>query len=816
MPKTKETEQKAWRSPGSIRKYVLELRQKNTRTSLTLSDSIAKLHALGQEPESFLRGLGVSETDYRVLAAVPKLLARHIVALKDQRVDFDTLKALVEVGMRSRAKALRQITKGIPVDAEGVRAMEAKYQDRKTSAAAKVYALGRDRLKNALMERVQQQEAQFLESAATLLGEMRRFADEPGNTPRVRDSIIHKSGELLIIFESLFGSEFVPVEDWEILGSKDKLAKHYAQAHYALTELAAGHFHDTLPVIDPKDFRGPSPICEAALKRWTALDSVAFLSGVAPPPAPAKQKITRAVQRLGAIELCAGIGGQALGIQSAGFKLLGLYEKDETAVQTIAVNRPSWQPTQCDIREDGDKLLRDIAERLRTFSDDPSYRVDLIAAALPWRAWDGHGQGLSDPDDLLGTAKGIIEKLRPKSFFFEVAKEFEEARYLKDFNTLTSFFARLGYHTEIFRPHFPDFGIPQARGKIYLIGIQKRFAAKLKLPAMELKDTRGEQPKSSKKLHRRRTLGDILDSVVFAGRTRKRIGESGKEQLMFDKWAKYWTDTYGKKTKVPDLSRGLNNFRKPKAAKTPAPEVRADGTKRRGPKPKEPVAATVENGGPYLPEGFWETWQACGFDIRNRLEKLPGRDGTQRSLIPITPQVLKALQGYPMSWHLIGSTDEQINHVCEATPPVIALAIARAIYAALNSKINDSFISSASAIGADAPETRLVEVTTGDNEILKRWIRLPPSPLSAILNGTEVELKVGKAWHYGIRANRGELTKYLREDDVGHDYDDEDDHYYDGRDEHEFPEDDDHGQEREPVEKPLPGTDAASLVRRLL
>ena len=49
------------------------------------------------------------------------------------------------------------------------------------------------------------------------------------------------------------------------------------------------------------------------------------------------------------IELFAGAGGLALGIEKAGFNTIGLIEFDKTAADTLKYNRPSWNVINDDI-----------------------------------------------------------------------------------------------------------------------------------------------------------------------------------------------------------------------------------------------------------------------------------------------------------------------------------------------------------------------------------------------------------------------------------------------------------------------------------
>ncbi len=93
------------------------------------------------------------------------------------------------------------------------------------------------------------------------------------------------------------------------------------------------------------------------------------------------------------IEICAGAGGQALGLERAGFSHTALVELDRDATQTLRLNRPDWNITQSDIRRirAGDLIA-------------PGDTVRLLAAGCrarpsPWPAgnWDPRMNAISSP-----------------------------------------------------------------------------------------------------------------------------------------------------------------------------------------------------------------------------------------------------------------------------------------------------------------------------------------------------------------------------------------------------------------------------------
>ena len=115
------------------------------------------------------------------------------------------------------------------------------------------------------------------------------------------------------------------------------------------------------------------------------------------------------------IELFAGAGGLALGLEQAGFHHLGLIEKDKDAAATLTLNRPNWNVLCEDITE--------IVERdLETEFGIKRGELDLLSGGAPCQSFSTAGKKLG-LEDTRGTmfyyyAK-FLEKLQPKVFLFE-------------------------------------------------------------------------------------------------------------------------------------------------------------------------------------------------------------------------------------------------------------------------------------------------------------------------------------------------------------------------------------------------------------
>jgi len=103
---------------------------------------------------------------------------------------------------------------------------------------------------------------------------------------------------------------------------------------------------------------------------------------------------------LSALEICAGGGGQALGLERAGLGCAAVVEIDSACCETLRVNRPAWRVIKCDIREISGRDFRGI---------------DLLAGGVPCPPFSIAGKqlGRRDERDLFPEALRIIEESKP-------------------------------------------------------------------------------------------------------------------------------------------------------------------------------------------------------------------------------------------------------------------------------------------------------------------------------------------------------------------------------------------------------------------
>ncbi|MBY0306809.1 MAG: DNA cytosine methyltransferase [Sphingomonas sp.] len=163
------------------------------------------------------------------------------------------------------------------------------------------------------------------------------------------------------------------------------------------------------------------------------------------------------------IEFCAGAGGQAIGLEQAGFRHEALVEIERDFAKTLELNRPGWNV-----------FARDMNE----FDGRPYKGIDLFAAGLPCPPFSVAGKQLGDLDErnLFPAALRLIDEMRPKAVMIENVRGFLSAVF-DDYRTLLkSQLDKLGYHTEWRLLNASDFGVPQLRPRVVIVAIRKDLA----------------------------------------------------------------------------------------------------------------------------------------------------------------------------------------------------------------------------------------------------------------------------------------------------------------------------------------------------
>jgi len=179
---------------------------------------------------------------------------------------------------------------------------------------------------------------------------------------------------------------------------------------------------------------------------------------------PKNASSTVSKDALVAVEICAGAGGQALGLERAGFAHSLLVENDRWACETLRANRPKWKVEERDVRlVDG-----------TTFGP-----IDLLAGGVPCPPFSVAGlqQGSADDRDLFPEMIRLAQEAGPRAVMIENVRGILDSRFDAYRDEISREFEALGYVVFPFRLlNASDYGVPQLRPRAILVAIKRKWA----------------------------------------------------------------------------------------------------------------------------------------------------------------------------------------------------------------------------------------------------------------------------------------------------------------------------------------------------
>jgi DNA (cytosine-5)-methyltransferase 1 len=162
------------------------------------------------------------------------------------------------------------------------------------------------------------------------------------------------------------------------------------------------------------------------------------------------------------LEICAGAGGQSVGLEAAGFDLAAAVEIDHHACETLRKNRPWWKVIENSIAE----------------VDGGDFRgIDLLAGGVPCPPFSIAGKQLGHKDerDLFPEALRLVAESRPPAVLLENVPGFASERFTEYRRNLLRKFARLGYEAQWRVLNACWFGVPQLRPRFVLVAFAGSF-----------------------------------------------------------------------------------------------------------------------------------------------------------------------------------------------------------------------------------------------------------------------------------------------------------------------------------------------------
>lgn len=187
-----------------------------------------------------------------------------------------------------------------------------------------------------------------------------------------------------------------------------------------------------------------------------------------------RKKVNSEVE-LKAIELFAGAGGLALGVEKAGFNTIGLIEIDKNACNTLKLNRPNWNVINENIANISLKNLED-------FFSIKKGELDLLSGGAPCQAFSYAGKrlGLEDTRGTLFYHYALfLKQLQPKMFLFENVKGLLSHDKGKTHETIVNVFKEEGYTIYEKVLNAWNYGVAQKRERLIIVGIRNDLINKL-------------------------------------------------------------------------------------------------------------------------------------------------------------------------------------------------------------------------------------------------------------------------------------------------------------------------------------------------
>lgn len=172
------------------------------------------------------------------------------------------------------------------------------------------------------------------------------------------------------------------------------------------------------------------------------------------------------------LELFAGAGGLALGLEKSGFKCIALNEIDKYACQTLRKNRPNWNVLEGDIKDFDFKEYKN--------------EVDLVTGGFPCQAFSYAGKRLGFADargTLFYEFARVVKEVNPPICIGENVRGLLRHDKGKTLAGMISVLDEIGYNVvpvKILNAIY--YKVPQKRERLFLVGIRKDIDVQYSYP----------------------------------------------------------------------------------------------------------------------------------------------------------------------------------------------------------------------------------------------------------------------------------------------------------------------------------------------
>ncbi|MEU4430279.1 DNA cytosine methyltransferase [Nocardia rhamnosiphila] len=167
------------------------------------------------------------------------------------------------------------------------------------------------------------------------------------------------------------------------------------------------------------------------------------------------------------IEICAGAGGQALGLERAGFEHELAIELDANAVNTLRANR-NWEVLPGDVASVWDP--EDYGPK------SGKRQIDLLAGGVPCPPFSiaGRQLGAHDERDLFAWAVEQVGELQPRALLLENVRGLSMPRFSGYRQHVLDKLRKFEYVAEWKLIQASDYGVPQLRPRFVLVAMKEK------------------------------------------------------------------------------------------------------------------------------------------------------------------------------------------------------------------------------------------------------------------------------------------------------------------------------------------------------
>ncbi len=247
------------------------------------------------------------------------------------------------------------------------------------------------------------------------------------------------------------------------------------------------------------------------------------------------------------IEICAGAGGQALGLEMAGFSHVALVEYEKDYCECLKRNRQEWNIFCKDVHH---------------FDGKPYYgQIDLLAGGVPCPPFSVAGKqlGADDERDLFPQMLRLVQEINPRIVMIENVRGILSSKFNAYREQVLQTLKKLGYSTHLQLLNASDYGVPQLRPRVIIIGIRKdltdvfMFPEKIPEKTLSVGETLYDLMSANgwKAVEEwRRTANKIAPTLV--GGSKKHGGPDLGPTRARKAWAELGVDGRGVANDVPD------------------------------------------------------------------------------------------------------------------------------------------------------------------------------------------------------------------------------------------------------------------------